>query len=361
MTEERILRASELLGCEAVDIAAGAAVGFVRELALGPDGALQCLGIETPQWYSPGKSVPVLSVAAVLDGRLLIRPGSALEAYNPAGLQTVSSSSGPGGRNLLCLNEGALGRLCDLCFRLSDGALLEVSACSNDGAIRSVKVRSVTALGPDCLIIEALDEAAEKERAERKRLLKQELGALELAAAPAAAAAPPRSEPELAELPVEDNAIPEIEDSPGLQPELALASLGAHDGPQDASAPEAESAAAIGEMLAARAWAAAQGQPQPEMKPVRGSGAASQASTDPSTEAGLFPQTRARRGIEQLPLFDQRKAQYLLGKPLRRDVFGPDGALLCERGRPVDEKVLDAMIASGVLESVFLEMTTVTR
>ena len=49
------------------------------------------------------------------------------------------------------------------------------------------------------------------------------------------------------------------------------------------------------------------------------------------------------------------------GKPLRRDVYYPDGSLLSRQGRAVDDELLDAMIAGGLLESVFLEMTTVTR
>lgn len=71
-------------------------------------------------------------------------------------------------------------------------------------------------------------------------------------------------------------------------------------------------------------------------------------------ERALFGDAHAQSGLSR---FDEKKRDYLLGRPAHRDISSPAGELLIAKGGKLDGKVIQRIIEAELLNDVFIEMT----
>ena len=93
--------------------------------------------------------------------------------------------------------------------------------------------------------------------------------------------------------------------------------------------------------------------PMPAAKPVAAA-AVAEGVTRSEEKAALFGEGKPK--IE-LSKFDQKKRDYLRGKPAHRDLKDKAGQPIAAKGEVLSDDKLDAIVAAGILGEVFVEMT----
>jgi len=302
---ERIL-AQELLGLEVLDLGAGTVLGSVVDFAVTRDGRVALIGILPVEWYRGGQGVAPAGIAAINPERICLVEGATLAPFAPDGQELFSANFGDAihGKTILQQDGELLGVLADFAFSLDDGRIQDIVVLDAEDKKVRVPVSAFRTLGRDYVVVERGAAGAGGEP--------QPAGAQ---ATPAAA------EPE----PME--AVPS-------EPEQRAGASGRRAAGAKAGGAKPTAAAASEEAAAA-------------------AGAAGEAA-QPGEQAQVFLEPRPE---PELSKFDQKKRDFLRGRPAHRDITGPGGAILVAKGAALDGGALAKIIEAGLLGEVFVEMT----
>lgn len=405
MVEGRAMRASQLLGREAVDIDTGRCAGAVRDLLLSRAGQLLCAGIQPADWFAPGLACPADSIIAASSGRLLYGGCGNLRRLRPPRGRTFSLWSFLALKPLVSRDGASLGILEDLSFDLPTGRLISAFVSQSHGPLEEIAVERLTATGPDCVIaaLRSLepepDEAEETSGAETGAVTPGLFDAVveEDYSAPFVELARGDQEPGIvptegdeaqasdAEGAVESTCAgldapvipeaqpisratrqrilprqPEPEEMEARLTDILLASAEAlsRQGEQAQAEtlvePDAEAAVELGGFRALEALVIQRG----------ARGATRLQAVQPKAEdesMRLFVEPPTLDPLHRLEGFEQRKAQYLAGRIATRDIHAPSGKLIARQGEELTSGLLVRIIEAGQLDSVFLEHAALTR
>jgi uncharacterized protein YrrD len=164
MTEGRTIRATQMLGREAVDIDSGTCAGTVRDLLLSKAGHLVCAGIHPQDWFAPGLACPPQAIVAASNSRLLFGGCGPLRKLNPPKAGGAMMWTFIHLKPLVSRAGEWLGVVEDLAFDLPSGAVLSAFVSLPSGRFEEFRVRRITASGPDCVIAELWNADVEAEQ-----------------------------------------------------------------------------------------------------------------------------------------------------------------------------------------------------
>lgn len=400
------MRATQLLGREAVDIDTGKCAGSVRDLMLSRAGQLLCAGIQPADWYAHGLACPAGSIIAASSGRLLYGGCGSLRRLRPPKGRAYSLWSFLALKPLVSRDGASLGTLEDLAFELPSGRLLSAFVSQAHGPLEEIPIKRLTATGPDCVIAERLspqsaplseevldDTEAGVEVSSLFDGLEEEAYGLPEAAAPAM-----REDSAASTAGLEDELCSSAEPQPEVEAEKVMVAELAGQRPRPAAASAArilprqpkpdEMEARLTDILLASAEALSRqaelqatgqpsdGEPEPAVE-LSGFRALEALVTQREARSAiripaplpvaaddsmrLFTEQPVSDDLSKLAGFEQRKAQYLTGRLATRDIHAPGGKLLARRGEELTRALLAGIIEAGQLDQVFLEHAAVTR
>lgn len=285
--------AQELIDREVMDIKAGEIVGSIVDFALGLDGSVALIGILPLEWYKGGQGITPESIVSVNPQRVCIADSSALASFAPDSEQTFSTHLGETIQGKSVLQEDGE----------QLGQLLDFSFSLDDGTIGDLIV---------------LDEAGKKVRiaVEALKTIGRDYIVIERGIAPEVGLTHEALEDVLPQ-PPEGTPPVEADGPPPTPSEL------------DEEPPPAP---------AAKTQAA-----EPTREPTRA-----------EEKQALFGEPPSPG---ELSAFDQKKRDFLLGRPAHRDIRTAEGELIAAKGEQLSDAVLQRIITAGMLGDVFIEMT----
>jgi len=323
---DKILTA-ELLEREVLDMGAGRIVGSVVDFVLTRDGTVSLVGILPLTWYRGGQGIEPCNIVSINEERVCISGSDALTNFEPDSEETFSMMSGSQiqGKAVLQQDGEELGLLVDLAFNLADGRICDLVVLDAEEKRVRVAVEAIHTIGPDYIVVE---------RATTK------------ASAPEPEPEPVAKEPEPA--PTPEPPPPPKQDKPAAKkkssapkPEASVAKKEAVADPEEGGNGAAVDAVSVPPELE-------------EAPPPLPGGDAEREPTRTEEKKALFGESQP---AAELSKFDQKKRDFLLGRPARREIKTPDGDLIAKAGDVLDEKALSRIIKHNLLANVFLEMT----
>ena len=361
---ERIL-AHELLDHEVMDLSAGRILGTVVDFAISGEGRVTQLGILPVEWYLGGKGIEPEHIANINADRVCIASAESLAPFAPDSTDSFSALQGDRflGKPVLQHDGEVLGELADFWINLKDGRISDLVVIGDDDKRVKVALEAIKTVGTDYIVIDrapaAIDAPAEPEPAPGKAKAagaSQPPDAVKTAepvAAPPAKAAAPSAEPKA-------DAKPKLKEPEVEEPEPG------------ATAPDKEASAAVPEQSEPvkpskpastppveppREEPKIEIPPELEADPPPPPPVVSQPSPEPTRseeKQALFGSNKAGANLSK---FDQKKCDYLRGRPAHREIKDASGDVLAAKGDALDDVALQRIIDAGMLADVFIEMT----
>jgi sporulation protein YlmC with PRC-barrel domain len=312
---ERIL-AHELLDHEVMDLSAGQILGTVVDFAISRDGRVAQLGILPLEWFLGGKGIAPEHITNINADRVCISSAEALGEFSPDGVDTFSGMLGGRflGKPVLQHDGEVLGELADFWLSLVDGRICDLVVVGADEKRIKVPVEEIKTIGRDYIVIERASTVVEPVAEPTQPALGKAEAAGEASPAsaavpqPAPAAKPAAPKPEPAPATLVEAPAPEPMASVDVPPELEVAPP-----------------------------------PAPAAEPSRS-----------EEKQALFGVKKGESGLSK---FDQKKCDFLRGRPAHREIKNTAGDLLAAKGEKLDDDVLQRIIEAGLLADVFIEMT----
>jgi sporulation protein YlmC with PRC-barrel domain len=319
---ERIL-AHELLDHEVMDLSAGQILGTVVDFAISRDGRVTQLGILPLEWYLGGKGIAPEHITNINADRVCIASAESLAEFTPDGVESFSAMLGERflGKPVLQHDGEVLGELADFWLSLLDGRICDLVVTGADDKRSKVPVESIKTIGRDYIVIERASVATEPQ------------------------ADPPA--PALGKAEAAGDAMPAAKQQPA-----------APGSPTQAAEPKSEvkpinTQAEAAAPVLAKTEPALDIPPELEAAPPPAPAAAGEPSRSEEKQA-LFG---AKKTDASLSKFDQKKCDFLRGRPAHREIKNAAGDILAAKGDKLDDDALQRIIDAGLLADVFIEMT----
>lgn len=317
---ERIL-AHELLDHEVMDLSAGQILGAVVDFAISRDGRVTQLGILPLEWYLGGKGIAPEHITNINADRVCIASAESLAEFAPDSAESFSAMMGERflGKPVLQHDGEVLGELADFWINLGDGRICDLVVTGADDKRVKVPVEAIKTIGRDYIVIERAHPAEAPVEPETTAPGKAEAAGEDTPAPkpqPASASPAPAAEPEPEEqpTPVKAQAPAAAEPAVEIPPEL------------EAAPPPAPAKAGDGAEIPSRS----------------------------EEKQALFGGKKTESGLSK---FDQKKCDFLRGRPAHREIKNAAGDLLAAKGEKLDDAALQRIIDAGLLADVFIEMT----
>ncbi len=333
---ERIL-AHELLDHEVMDLSAGRILGSVVDFAISGDGRVTQLGILPLEWYLGGKGIEPEHITNINSDRVCIASAESLADFAPDGTASFSAVHGARflGKPVLQHDGEVLGELADFWFSVAEGRICDLVVIGADDKRVKVPVETIKTIGEDYIVIERA-QVAQEPQAQPEPLPGKARAAGAREPAPAAVVAQP-----VPAAPVKAAEPLRATEAGDHAAEHALPTLAV---PSPVAAPAApESTVKV--------------PPELEADPPPAPPKAGQPLPEPSRSEEKQALFGAKKTETSLSKFDQKKCDFLRGRPAHREIKNTAGEVLAAKGDKLDDDALQRIIEAGMLADVFIEMT----